>query len=154
VRVRPLLIATAIVSSALGAIVVYLVLTVPNDVQAGALLKQARQDLAARHTDRAKESLSKIVQQYPRTDAAAAATVALVKIGDEELDRLQRQIDALRRDHDKQSSTVKQLQDTIDEVKNAPPKVIVQAPAARQTVKKSAPTRRVNPARRQSRPHL
>src|SRR5438309_1068883 len=41
-RVRNILIITAILSSALAAVVVYLVLTVPNDVQAAALLQHLR----------------------------------------------------------------------------------------------------------------
>lgn len=83
-RVRALLMTTAIASALIGAVVVYLVLTVPNDIQANALMKQARSDLAAGRTDQARDSLARIVQQYPRTDAAAAATVALVRLGDEE----------------------------------------------------------------------
>jgi hypothetical protein len=41
-KIRPLLLLTAIVSSILGAVVVYLVLSVPNDLRADALLKEAR----------------------------------------------------------------------------------------------------------------
>ena len=81
-RARALLIVTAIVSSILGATVVWLVLTVPNDLEAGALMQQAKKDIDARQNDRAREKLTKIVQQYPRTDAAAAATVALVRLAD------------------------------------------------------------------------
>lgn len=129
-RIRPILILTGIVSSALGAVVVYLVLTVPNDLQANAMMKQARQDLAAGRTARARDSLSMIVQQYPRTDAAAAATVALVRIGDQERAHLQQELDALRRDRDQQASVVRKIQDSVTELKNAPPPapVIVQAP--------------------------
>jgi len=81
-RVRNILIITAILSSALAAVVVYLVLTVPNDLQASTLLKQAHKEIAAGENDKARQSLAKIVQQYPRTDAAAAATVALATIAD------------------------------------------------------------------------
>lgn len=138
-RARALLVGTAIVSAFLGAIVVYLVLTVPNDIQANALLKQARGDLAAGKNDKAREALSNIVQQYPRTDAAAAATVALVKLGDEERRRVQSDLEALQRDRDRQSALIAQLQSSVEEVKNAPPKtVIVQAPPA---VHKKAPVR-------------
>ena len=74
-RARSLLIITAIVSSLLGAVVAWLVLTVPNDLQAGAMLRAARKDVAAGHNDKARQELSRIIQQYPRTDAAAAASV-------------------------------------------------------------------------------
>ena len=74
-KVRTLLVGTAIASSILGAVVAYLVLTVPNDLQADALLKAARKEIRAGENDRARRSLSLIVQEYPRTDAAAAATL-------------------------------------------------------------------------------
>lgn len=143
-RARTLLVATAIISAILGAVVVYLVLTVPNDIQANVLLKQARTDLAAGKTDKARDVLSKIVQEYPRTDAAAAATVALVKIGDEERKRVQDELDALRRDRDRQSAVISQLQTSVEDVKNAPPKVIVQAPAPAPQ-KKKAPAHHTKP---------
>src|SRR5713226_9739221 len=124
-RVRSLLIGTSLLSAILGAVVAYLVLTVPNDLQAAALMKQARNDITAGRNDTARTSLLKIVQQYPRTDAAAAATVALVKLADDDRLTLQRELDAVRREQSRQLAVVNQMQTTIDEVKNAPPKTIV-----------------------------
>ena len=89
-RVRPLLILTGIVSSILGALVVYLMLSVPNDLRADSLLKDARKQITEGDNTRARESLSKIIQQYPRTDAAAAATVALVSLAQKDRDDLAR----------------------------------------------------------------
>jgi len=97
-RARSLLILTAIVSSLLGAVVVWLVLTVPNDLQAGALLRAARKDVAAGNNDKARQELSRIIQQYPRTDAAAAATVALATIADSERQEVK---DRLRQNTDR-----------------------------------------------------
>ncbi|HVR39019.1 MAG TPA: tetratricopeptide repeat protein, partial [Thermoanaerobaculia bacterium] len=74
-KVRTLLTFTAILSSILGAIVAYFVLTVPNDLEAGAMLKQAHALLRAGKSDEARDTLAIIVQQHPRTDGAAAATV-------------------------------------------------------------------------------
>ena len=129
-RVRSLLIGTSILSAILGAVVAYLVLTVPNDLQAAALMKQARTDMTAGRSESARASLSKIVQQYPRTDAAAAATVALVKLADDDRLNLQRELDAIRREQSRQIAVVNQMQTTIDEIKNAPPKtIVVQQPA-------------------------
>ena len=149
-RVRPLLIMTAIVSAILGTVVSYLVLTVPNDVEAAALMRQARKDITAGRGDAARTSLAKIVQQYPRTDAAAAATVALVKLADDDRGKLQRELDALKREQSRQIAVVNQMQTTIDDVKNAPPKVvevqkIVQAPAP---AKKAATSHHKRPRRR------
>ena len=142
-KVRTLLIATAIVSSILGAVIAYLVLTVPNDLAANALLKQAHKDIAAGKTDKARESLSRVIQQYPRTDGAAAATVALMRLGVQERDRLARQLDAVRRDSDAQKQQLGALQAKVTELANAPPKVIVEKPAPPPAPKKKAtPTRR------------
>jgi hypothetical protein len=129
-RVRSLLIGTALFSAILGAVVAYLVLTVPNDLQAAALMKQARNDITAGRNETARASLSKIVQQYPRTDAAAAATVALVKLADDDRLKLQRELDAIRSEQSRQIAVVKQMQTTIDDVKNAPPKTIIVQQAA------------------------
>ena len=148
-RARALLIGTAVISSILGAVVAYLVLTVPNDIQANAILKQARSDLNAGETERARDSLSNIVQQYPRTDAAAAATVALVKIGDAERSRLQNDLAALRRDREQDASAIRQLQQSVEEVKNVPPKtIVVQAPAKPAPKKSPGGTRRQPKTRR------
>ena len=129
-RVRSLLIGTSLFSAILGAVVAYLVLTVPNDLQAAALMKQARNDITGGRNDTARASLLKIVQQYPRTDASAAATVALVKLADDDRLKLQRELDAIRSEQSRQIAVVNQMQTTIDDVKNAPPKtIVVQQPA-------------------------
>ena len=54
-RVRPLLILTGIVSSILGALVVYLILSVPNDLRADGLIKQARDDMKNGKDDKARQ---------------------------------------------------------------------------------------------------
>lgn len=144
-RVRTLLITTALLSAALGAVVVYLVLTVPNDMQAAALMKTAKQQMAAGNNDRARESLSRIVQQYPRTDAAASATVALAMIADNERHQLMSELDAVRRD---QANLQKQLAaqgDRVQTIENRPPPapvVIHEAPAKKAPAKKHHTKRR------------
>ncbi len=144
-KVRTLLTGTAIVSSILGAVVVYLVLTVPNDLKAGSLLKDAKKDLAAGETDRARESLARVVQQYPRTDAAAAATVALVSIADQENDKLRVELSRLRQDLAGQSQEIDGLGKNMESIRNAPPKIVtVQAPAPA----KPAPTKKTTPPKK------
>jgi hypothetical protein len=144
-KIRALLWFTAIASSILGAVMVYLVLSVPNDLRADSLMKEARKDLEAKKTDAAREKLSKIVQQYPRTDAAAAATVALVSIGVSERARLEKEIVALRTRDAQQTRLIGDLQKSVTEIKNAPPKTVtVTAPAPKPKPKPPAkkPTRR------------
>jgi predicted negative regulator of RcsB-dependent stress response len=124
-----LLVITAILSSLLGAVVVYLVLTVPNDVQASALLRQARKEIAAGENDKARQSLGKIVQQYPRTDAAAAATVALVTIAEQERQQLQKTLVALRQISDTQQKQLAALSQKVDTIASTPPPAPPPAPA-------------------------
>lgn len=142
-RGRALLIGTAIVSSILGAVVAYLVLTVPNDLEAGALMRQAKKDIDAHQTDRARESLSRIVQQYPRTDAAAAATVALIALGDSERARLASELAAMKRDFASQKQALGAVSDKVGAIAAAPPPapVVVSQPAPKPAPKKKTPSR-------------
>jgi predicted negative regulator of RcsB-dependent stress response len=130
-RVRNVLIITAILSSALAAVVVYLVLTVPNDLQAATLLKEARKEIAAGQNDKARQSLAKIVQQYPRTDAAAAATVALVTIADQERQQQQKTIATLRQTSNAQQKQLAELTQKVDTLAAAPPPAPPPAPTAK-----------------------
>jgi hypothetical protein len=125
VRVKTLLITTAIVSAILGATIVYLVLTVPNDIKAGALLKGARKDVAAGRNDRARDELTRIVQQYPRTDAAAAAIAALTSMADHERKALQA---SLQGSLDAQKAQIADLQKKVAALAAIPPPVVAPAP--------------------------
>ena len=120
-RVKTLLIFTALVSMVIGAVVVYLVLTVPNDIKAGALLRSARKEIAAGHNDRARDALTRLLQQYPRTDAAGAATAALASIAEHERQTLLASLDALRRDAAAQKAQLAELQKRVETLAAAPP---------------------------------
>jgi predicted negative regulator of RcsB-dependent stress response len=152
-RVRNVLIITAILSSALAAVVVYLVLTVPNDVQASALLQKARTEMAGGQNGEARQSLAKIVQQYPRTDAAAAATVALVTMADQERQQLQKTVTTLRQTSDAQQKQIAALNDRVQKIASTPPPApppapaVKPAPAPAKTKAKKAPVHRA-PKRR------
>ena len=144
-RARSLLILTAIVSSLLGAVVAWLVLTVPNDLQAGAMMKIARKDVAAGHNDKARQELSRIIQQYPRTDAAAAATVALATIADSERHALAASIETLRKTSETQQKEIADLTARVDTLAAAPAPqpVTVQAPAPKKkAAARKAPRKR------------
>lgn len=146
-RVKTLLIATAIVSAILGAIVAYLVLTVPNDIQSGAMLKNARKEMAAGRNDRARAELTRIVQQYPRTDAAAAAIAALFSIADHERQALEASIAQVRRDAAAQKAPLADLQKKVAVLAATPPPAPPPPPApvvkkAPPPAKKKAPVKR------------
>lgn len=157
-KVRPLLYLTAFVAAILGATASYLALSVPNDLRADALLKQARKELTDGDNDQARESLSKVVLQYPRTDAAGAATVALSSLSKKERDDLARAISLLRAQNEQQEKVLAALQKSVTDVKNAPPKVVtVQAPAPKPppakkvTPKKPTPKKKKTPPKRRRR---
>ncbi len=148
-RVRTFLILTAIVSSILGGVAVYLALTVPNDLKADAMLKRARKALETGKREPAREELLRIVQQYPRTDAAAAAMVALVKLGDQERKELEAAVKRLRNEDAQRKEALSNLQQSVETIKNAPPKqVIVEVPAKKSPPKKSTPKKRATTHRR------
>ncbi|HEX9406766.1 MAG TPA: hypothetical protein VF975_05585 [Thermoanaerobaculia bacterium] len=142
-RVRTLLIATAVLSTIVGAVVAYLVLTVPNDLQAAALMKTARRQIAAGDHDHARESLSRIVQQYPRTDAAAAAMVALASIGENERHKMMADISALRTQSEAQQKQIVALSQRVDEIAARP----IPQPAPPPPAPKKAPARRTTKRR-------
>jgi hypothetical protein len=147
-RVRGFFALTGIVSAILGALVVYLMLSVPNDLRADGLLKEARQNITNGQNDKARASLLKIVQQYPRTDAAAAATAALVSLGQKERDDLARAVAVVRTQNEQQAKLIADLQKSVIDLKNAPPKVVtVQAPAPKPAVKKAPPKKKPAPKR-------
>lgn len=140
-KVRSLLTLTAIVSSILGAVAVYLVLSVPNDLKADGLMKDARKSLEAGKRDTARTQLSRIVQQFPRTDAAAAATIALVTLGEQERKELQSQIQHLRDENAQTAQTLNALQQNVEGIRNAPPKtIVVEKPAPKPAAKKKKTT--------------
>jgi TolA-binding protein len=148
-RLRAMVILTAVVSSILGAIVVYLVLTVPNDLQAGAMLRDAKKSLAAHDNDKARATLSRIVQQYPRTDAAAAATVALVAMANEERQQVANQVTSLKRVVDVQQKALSALGAKVDAAAVAPaPAPQPEVKAAPAPVKKKAPAKKPRRRRR------
>jgi TolA-binding protein len=153
-KIRALLTLTAIVSSILGAIAVYLVLSVPNDLRADALLKEARKDVTDGNQERARESLSKIVQQYPRTDAAAAATLALISLGQREREELSQAVSVLRRQNEQQTQLIHDLQRSTAELERAaarPAAVAAPAPAparkapAKKTTTKTTTKKKTTP---------
>jgi hypothetical protein len=140
-RVKPLLIMTAIVSAILGAVVAYLVLTVPNDIQAAALMKRAKEQIAEGKNDQARTALARIVQQYPRTDAAAAATLALIRLGDDDGNKMQREMSSVRESLSMTVARLAAAENEINAIKSAPkpePVVVHAAPKPEPKPKRKA----------------
>lgn len=162
-KFRAVLTLTGIVSSILGALVVYLMLSVPNDLRADTLLKDARGEIAKGNDDKARASLTKIVQQYPRTDAAAAATVALLSLAQKDRDDLARAVTVLRKQNEEQSRALASLQRTVGVAHSAATAAAAEARTAAATaqqasveakkkalppIRKSTPTKKTTKRRR------
>lgn len=151
-KVRTILLLTALVSAILGAIVAYLVLSVPNDLKAGSLLKEAREQIADGRNAEAHDTLATIIQRYPRTDAAAAAMVALVKLDEQEREQLRAEIARLRKDHELQAKEIAGLDSAVDTIRNAPapaPVTVAAPPPAKPpAVTKKAPAKKTPTKRR------
>jgi thioredoxin-like negative regulator of GroEL len=126
---RLLLIVTAIVSAILGAVVAYLVLTVPNDIEAGALMKRAKEQISAGKTDQARTSLARIIQQYPRTDAAAAATLALIRLDDDDSAKTEHELATIRQSLSMTVARLAAAENEINVIKSTPPPAPAPAPA-------------------------
>jgi putative exporter of polyketide antibiotics len=145
-KVRGVLILTGIVSSILGALIVYLVLSVPNDLRADAMLRQARQEITDGNNDKARQALLHIVQQYPRTDAAAAATAAVLALDKKERDDLARAVSVMTTQNAQQTKLLGTLQHDVSELKTPPPApVVVQAPAPKPAPKKTVAKKKAPP---------
>jgi predicted nucleic acid-binding Zn-ribbon protein len=99
-------------------------------------MKQAKKELDAHQNDRAREKLTKIVQQYPRTDAAAAATVALIKLADADRAKLETELAAMKSDVAAQRQDIGAVSQKMAEAAKAPPPAPVEVKAA---PKKKAP---------------
>ncbi|HEY2090827.1 MAG TPA: hypothetical protein VGJ81_02975 [Thermoanaerobaculia bacterium] len=141
-RARGLLIATAIVSAILGAVVAYLVLTVPNDIQAAALMKRAKDQIASGKMDQAQTSLAKIVQQYPRTDAAAAATLALIRLRDDDTAQTQHELKTIRESLSMTVARLAAAENEINTIKSTPPPAAAVVPAPKPEPVKKAPAKK------------
>ena len=128
-RFRLLLALTALGAAAAAGVLVYLAMTVPNDLRADALLEEAKSEMAAGRNEQAREALSKIIQQYPRTDGAAAATVALVSLAHRERDELARAVGVIRRANDQHGTRITDLQKRVARLEKPPATATVGPPA-------------------------
>ncbi len=81
----------------IGAAVAWVAISVPRDVRAEALLKDARAKLQKGERDAARKSLQEIAKSYPRTDAAAAAAYALFRLSEQETAELRARLETVDR---------------------------------------------------------
>lgn len=148
---RVFLLLLAVVLLALGAAGAWFALSIPNDVQAEKLLREAREDLKNARREEARKSLSTLVQQYPRTNAAAAAHAALFEMIENDRRKLAADLDVV----EKRLAADRARINTIEQKLAQPPPAPVlakQPPPPQQIIRKSdprkTPVRRKIPTRR------
>lgn len=143
----------ALVAAIIGGTVAYLLLSVPRDLSADRLLREARDAVKEKKTDVAREKLRSVIASYPRTDAGAAATAALLQLESEEQRRLEGELATLRKQQSASNEAIKTLSERVAELskKPAPAPVVATPPAAKKAppvVKKAAPKKKAPVKRR------
>lgn len=150
---RAVFILTTVLSLIVGGAVVYLFMSIPNDLRAESLLAQARADLQKEDRDAAREKLTTIVRDYPRTDAAAAASFALFRLLLEDRRELQRRVTELEKRQKDLTGQLAQSGRQIEELAKRPvpepPKAAPAkpAPARPNIIRRSTPPKKTTPKR-------
>ena len=96
----------AVLTLLIGAGAAWVAASVPRDIRAETLLKDARARLQEGKKDEARQTLHEIVKSYPRTDAAAAASYALFRLVDQERKELAARIAELEKDRENQVAAI------------------------------------------------
>lgn len=148
---RLFLLLLAVILLALGAASAWFALSIPNDIQAEKLLRRAREDLKDGKREAARRSLSTLVQQYPRTNAAAAAHAALFELIENDRRKLAGDLDAFEKRLSVERARIGAIEQRLAQPPPAPV-VVKPPPAPTQIIRKSAPrktpVRRKTPSRR------
>lgn len=140
-----------LIAIAAGASAAYFALTVPNDVRSEQLLREARRALNEGNRDAARDKLEAIVKQYPRTDAAAAATFALFEMSDHdrrEIARLDKQLKSLTKARTADQARIAALEARLGKAEETATQAAEAAKKAAE-IKKPAPAKK--PVRRTTR---
>ncbi len=96
----------AVLTLVIGAGAAWVAASVPRDIRAETLLKDARARLQEGKKDEARQTLHEIVKSYPRTDAAAAASYALFRLVEQERKELAARIEELEKDRESQVAAI------------------------------------------------
>lgn len=150
---RVLLLLLAAILLAIGAASAWFALSIPNDIQAEKLLREARQDLKDGKREAARKSLSTLVQQYPRTNAAAAAHAALFEMIENDRRKMAADLDVVEKRLAADRARINTIEQKLAQPPPAPSPVIVKpSPPPQQIIRRSVPkktpVRRKTPARR------
>lgn len=150
--IRKILIAiVALFLFAAGITAAYLYFSVPNDLGAESLLREARGQLKKGDREAARLSLQNVVKEYPRTDASSAAIYALFEIAEgdrQKVKHLETEVRSLRRTLEQERSKLAAVDTRLTELANRkppPPPVVAKPtpkPVAKTPVKRTTTRRR------------
>ena len=141
---------TSILLVAAGAVGAYLVVTIPRDIEAEKLLKQAREELKTDQRDEARKAFESVIQKYPRTDAAGAAINALFRMNDQERAAINQQLAALKKATQTDRTRIGNVEKLAVEISKRPPPppTVVAKSAPKPTPKKKTTTKKRSTKRR------
>jgi hypothetical protein len=153
---KTVLVLVALALIAMGSAMTYLALSVPNDIRAEAMLREARDELNSKQRDAARDRLRTVLEQYPRTDAAATAINILFRMEEQERAKLLAEIEELRTLRERDLKRVAQLAGDLTETSKQTVAAATEAAAAKKLaeqkpkiiVQKPAPTPRRTTRRR------
>lgn len=128
---KTVLVLIALVLIAMGSATTWLALSVPNDIRAESLLRKARTDLNRNARGEARESLRAVVEQYPRTDAAATAINILFRMEEQDRAKLLAEIEALRELRQADQKRMAALAGDINQTRTATAEAAAEAAAAK-----------------------
>lgn len=143
----------ALVSLIAGGVVVYFALSIPNDVKAEALMRDARTQLNGQDRVKARESYEKVIRDYPRTDAAAQSIAAVLRMDADERARMQQKVSALEKSLAEQKARTTRLEERLAVAVKAAekPPVVAKPPAKKPTIRRATPKKKT-PTRRKKTP--
>lgn len=151
-KLKGSLIATAILLLLVGGVAGYLAVSIPRDVKAEAILREARVSLQKNDREGARRKFEQVITQYPRTDSGAAAMYALFRMVDLDRAELKAQIDkqlgeieASQKVSQNRLSEVERQAAASQKINVSPPKQTVSKPRP-VVIRKSSARRRHHPA--------
>jgi len=118
---RAVFILAALLCLITGGAVVYLFMSIPNDLRAESLLAEARTDLQTKDRDSAQQKLTTIVRDYPRTDAAAAASFALFRLANDDNRELRKRMELLEKRNSDTANKLNESSRKLEELSKVPP---------------------------------
>ena len=89
---RTTLVLASLLLLTIGAAAAWVALTVPRDVEAQSILRDARTLLRQGNQTEARAKFLEVLEEYPRTDAASAAAFALFRIEQRERAALEKRV--------------------------------------------------------------